>query len=48
MKQVFVIIWLGQPYVFDSYEKACNWLLAKLPDLTALELRMSIYSSELL
>lgn len=48
MKLVFIIIWLGQPYVFDSYAKASSWLLDKLPYLSEIELRMSIYSRELL
>lgn len=48
MVQVFVIIWLGQPYVFDSYSKASSWLLEKVPYLTEIEIRMSIYSRELL
>lgn len=47
MKQVFVILWLGRPYVFGSYDSAKNWLLKKLPDLSELELRISIYICEL-
>lgn len=48
MKQVFVILWLGQPYVFGSYDRAKSWLLDKLPDLSDLEVRFSIYSRELI
>ena len=48
MKQVFVIIWLGQPQVFGSYEGASSWLRAKVPYLTDVEIRMSIYHCEVL
>ena len=48
MKQVFVIIWLGQPYVFSTYHSAESWLFDKLPYLSEIEVRMSIYSRELL
>lgn len=48
MNQVFVIIWLGQPYVFSSYDRAKNWLLNKLPNISELEIRMSIYYRDLL
>lgn len=48
MKEVFVIIWLGQPYVFSTYDSAKSWLLDKVPYLSDFEIRMSIYSRELL
>lgn len=48
MKQVFVILWLGQPYVFGTYESARSWLFEKVPYLSDVEVRFSIYSRELL
>ena len=48
MKQVFVIIWLGQPQVFGTYEGASSWLRAKVPYLTDIEIKMSVYSREVL
>ena len=46
MKQVFIIMWLGQPKVFGSYNKAAAWLLERVPYLTDVEVRFSIYQRE--